>query len=50
VGRGKGSSQSCEGGVPIPRELHEPQTFPNSSLPQTPPERQYSKKFFLGGC
>jgi hypothetical protein len=36
---------------PIPGQPTWPQTFSTSSLLQTPPERQYSKKFFLwGGC
>jgi hypothetical protein len=29
--------------------LHEPQTFSTFSLPQTSPERKYSKNFFFGG-
>jgi hypothetical protein len=33
---------------PSPGNLHEPQTFPTSRLPQTLPKRQYSKKVFLG--
>jgi hypothetical protein len=51
VGRGKDGYPARWGwSGPFPGNLNKPQTFPTSSLPQIPLEKQYSKRFYFGSC